>query len=63
MTAQDMLWAVAGGALLLAVLAALGEHRRSRRRNLEQVGWVPWNFIQVVAGIAAVIAVVLALRA
>jgi hypothetical protein len=26
------------------------------------VGWMPWNFIQVVAAIVAVIAVVLAMR-
>jgi hypothetical protein len=62
MTTQDALWWTAGAALLVAVLAAFGEHRRTRRRDLDEVGWVPWNFIQVMAGLGAVVAAALALK-
>jgi hypothetical protein len=49
--------------MTLAVLSAFAEHRRSRRRDLDKVGLMPWNFIQVVAFLAAVIAAALALKA
>ena len=62
MTTQDALWWTAGAALAVAVLAALGEYRRTRRRDLDSVGWVPWNFIQVMAGLGAVVAAALALK-
>lgn len=61
MSAQA-LWAASAGALALAVAAAFGERRRTRRRNLDSVGWVPWNFIQIAAGIAAVAAAAVALK-
>ena len=48
--------------LVLAVTAGFAEHRRSRRRNLDQPGWVPWMLIQVLAGIAAVVAFAFALK-
>ena len=63
MTAQAGLWTLAGMLLVLAVVAGLAEHRRTRRRNLDQPGWVPWVLIQVLAGMGAVIAAVLALKA
>lgn len=56
------LWATAAGALALAVTAAFGERRRTRRRNLDSVGWVPWNLVQIVAFIAAVAAAAVALK-
>ena len=56
------LWTVSAVALVLAVLAAFGERRRTLRRNLDSVGWVPWNFIQITAGIVAVVAAALALK-
>ena len=63
MTTQAALWTLAGAALVVAALAAWGEHRRQRRRNLDEVGWVPWNFIQVMAGLVTLVAAVLALKA
>lgn len=63
MTTQAWLWWAAGIAMTLAVLSAFAEHRRSRRRDLDKVGLMPWNFIQVVAFLAAVIAAALALKA
>ena len=62
MSAQAALWTGAGAALALAVVAGLAEHRRSRRRDLDKPGWMPWNLIQVIAGIAAVVAAALALK-
>lgn len=63
MTAQAMLWTLAGALALLTAVAAFAEHRRTRRRNLDRVGWMPWNLIQVLAALAAVVAAALALKA
>ena len=63
MTTQEMLWWGAGIALAVAALAALAEHRRTRRRDLDRVGIMPWNFIQVVAFLCAILAAALSLKA
>jgi hypothetical protein len=57
------LWAVAGAMLLLACWAVFAEHRRSRRRDLDRPGWVPWTLVQVLAFLLAVAAAALALKA
>jgi len=62
MTTQAALWWTAGAALLLAGAAALAEWRRTRRRDLDQVGWVPWNFIQLLGLLGAMVAAALALK-
>jgi cytochrome c oxidase assembly factor CtaG len=62
-TTQDLLWTGAGIALALAVLAAIAEYRRTRRRDLDRVGIIPWNFIQVIAFLCAMLAAALALKA
>lgn len=62
MMTQAGLWAAAGVAMLVAIAAVLGEWRRSRRRDLNKVGWVPWTFIQVMAFLAAMAAAALALK-
>jgi cytochrome c oxidase assembly factor CtaG len=62
LTTDQMLWAIAGFLLLLALLAAFAEHRRKNRRDLDNVGLMPWNFIQVIAFLCAVVAAVLALK-
>jgi len=56
MTAQHLLWTLSGSALVVAATSGFAEYRRQRRRNLDSVGWVPWNFIQVISGIAAILA-------
>ena len=56
-----LLWIAAGGLALLAAFAALAEHRRGRRRNLDRVGWMPWNLIQVLAFLGAMAAAAVAL--
>lgn len=63
MTAQAELWWAAGGAILLALLSGVAEWRRSSRRRLDQVGWVPWSAIQMLAFFAAAILMILAIRA
>jgi hypothetical protein len=56
------LWWAAGALLALAVAAAIAEYRRRRRPNLDRVGWVPWDLIQVLAFLGAVVAAALALK-
>lgn len=62
MSTQVMFFLLAGAALLLAIVAAFREKQRSNRPNLDQVGWVPWNFLQIMSGIVAVVALVLAFK-
>jgi uncharacterized membrane protein len=54
MTAQQWSWGAATIALVLAIVAGLADRRRSRRRSLDEVGWVPWRGIQVAAMFAVV---------
>jgi len=39
---------------VVALVAGLADRRRSRRRSLDEVGWVPWRGIQVAAMFAVV---------
>jgi membrane protease YdiL (CAAX protease family) len=57
-----LFWSLAGALVLLAVFAAWAEHRRGRRRDLDSVGWVSWNLVQILAFLGAVGAAVLALK-
>jgi hypothetical protein len=57
-----LLWGLAGAMLLLACWAVFAEHRRSRRRDLDKPGWVPWTLVQVLAFLLAVAAAALALK-
>ena len=64
MTMQAGLWAGAGAALALALVAGVADWRRLRRRRaLDAVGWVPWRGLQVAAWFAAVLLAVLAFQA
>ncbi|HEX8669181.1 MAG TPA: hypothetical protein VF727_12510 [Allosphingosinicella sp.] len=60
--AATLLWTAAGALLALAVAAAVAEHRRRRRRNLDRPGWVPWDLVQILAFLLAVVAAALALH-
>ena len=62
MTTQVMFFLLAGAAAVLAVVAAIRDKRRSSRANLDAVGWVPWDLVQIFAGLIAVVAIVLALK-
>ena len=57
-----MLWVAAGALTLLAAFAALAEHRRGKRRDLDRPGWMPWNLIQFLAFLAAIAALAVALK-
>jgi cytochrome c oxidase assembly factor CtaG len=59
---RTLLFWTAGLMLALAAFAALAEHRRTKRRDVDRPGWVPWNLIQVVAFLTAMAAAALALR-
>lgn len=63
LTPAQLLWSGAGLLLLIAAGSAWAEHRRSRRRNLDRPGWVPWNLIQILAFLLAVVLAALATRA
>ena len=60
MTMQAAFWTGAGAALAVAVVAGVMDWRRHRRRDVDNVGWVPWRGIQVATLFAALACVVLA---
>jgi hypothetical protein len=61
MTTQAQLWIAAGALALLAGFSALAERLRSRRRDIDKPGWVPWTLIHVLAMTVAVVLVALAI--
>jgi hypothetical protein len=63
MTAQATLWTLAGCALAVTAWAAIAERRRSKRRDIDRPGWIPWSLVQVLAMFAALAAAVLAMKA
>ncbi|QNA84586.1 hypothetical protein G4G27_11745 [Sphingomonas sp. So64.6b] len=56
-------WVAAAIAVLAAILAGLGDHRRKRRVDLDRVGLINWPTLQMLALIAAAILVILAFHA
>lgn len=48
MTLKIFLWTASAGAIAVALVASFAERRRSRRRDMDNVGWVPWTLVQVV---------------
>jgi hypothetical protein len=54
---RTALWMAVGGALAatLAFVAWIGDHRRMRRTQLDQVGFMPWTDIFFWALMAAVV--------
>ncbi|HEY0149011.1 MAG TPA: hypothetical protein VGB70_08390 [Allosphingosinicella sp.] len=60
--ASVLLGWLAGALLLLAAVAAFAEHRRNCRPQLDRVGWMPWNLIQILAFLSAIAAAALALK-
>lgn len=59
---QLQLWGGAAAALILAGISALGEHRRSNRRDPDKVGVMPWMLIQMLAILTAIVLVSVALN-
>jgi hypothetical protein len=62
MTTQAILWTLSGASLAVALTAGFAEHRRTKRRDLDRPGWMPWAVIQILAAIATVVAAALALK-
>ena len=56
-----ILWTIAGGAAILFAWSVLAERRRSRRRDPDRVGWVPWTLLQLVAVLVMVFSVAMVL--
>jgi hypothetical protein len=46
-------WWAAGGAAALALAAGLADWARNRRRNLDRVGFMPWQLISILSFFAA----------
>ncbi len=63
MTTQAWMWTADGAALALVLIAVAAEWRRSRRRNLDNPGWMPWRGLQVAGLFAMLVLTVLAARA
>jgi hypothetical protein len=59
---DDRWWLLAALAALLAILSGVAEHRRSRRRDLDRPGWMPWTLLQLLSAMTAIAAVMLAIR-
>ena len=62
LTPRLILFALAGAALLIGGVAAFAEHRRVKRRDLDRVGLIPWNFIQVIPLLTVLAAAGVALK-
>ncbi len=62
MTIHATLWTAAASAGALVVAAGVAERRRSRRRDIDKVGWVPWTLVQVIALAAAALMVAYAIK-
>jgi hypothetical protein len=62
-TAQAALWTGAGAAAATALIAALADRRRSRRRDLDRPGFAPWPLIQILAMMVAAVLAALAFHA
>ena len=59
---QATLWVIAGASTAVAGLATLADRRRTRRDDLDKVGWIPWPGVLIAAIICAALSVALALR-
>lgn len=53
MLVQQELWVCAAVCLALAGLALLGQMRRQRRRDFDSVGFMPWQTVQFLGVLGA----------
>ncbi|HTU09657.1 MAG TPA: hypothetical protein VMG08_02065 [Allosphingosinicella sp.] len=63
MTTQEWLWGADGAALALVLVAAVADHRRHHRRDIDATGWVPWRGLQAFGFFALLALTVIALKA
>jgi hypothetical protein len=59
---QGWLWGADGMALALVVVAAVADHRRHNRRDIDATGWVPWRGLQALGIFAMLAFTIIALR-
>jgi hypothetical protein len=59
---QAQLWAICAGALSLAGISVWRDRVRTRRRDPDAVGWVPWPLVLIVAIIVAAVCAAFALQ-
>lgn len=59
---QATLWSGAGAMVALAVASGVAEHRRRNRRDMDQVGFMPWALIQVISLLGAMVLASLAVH-
>jgi len=62
MTTRAVLWTLAVVGIAMGALGAFGERRRHRRKNLDDIGWVPWTIIQVIGLTVAAGSIAFALK-
>lgn len=55
MTQAHLMMMIAGSAALIAVYAWFAERRRKNRRDLDDVGLVPWTLVLLCATIVAIV--------
>lgn len=60
---QSTLWTGVAGCILLAGIAILSDRLRQRRRDPDQVGWMPWSAVLIFALFGAAICAALAIKA
>jgi hypothetical protein len=60
---RDGLWISCGAALVIAGIAVLGDRRRNRRSDPDDVGFMPWPLVLVLSLIIAGLLAALALKA
>ena len=53
---------IAAIAFVIAVYGTIAERRRAKRKNIDDVGFMPWRFIVFASMFTALIAAVLALK-
>jgi hypothetical protein len=59
---STLLWLAAAAFAALALIAGWADHRRSKRRDVDRPGWVPWQPILVLAMLATMVCAALAIR-
>ncbi|HEX8301572.1 hypothetical protein [Sphingomonas sp.] len=59
---QQELWTSVGVALLVVLIAGLGERRRKRRADMDRIGLMPWPLVQVLAILMALVLASVALN-
>lgn len=50
------------GALVVMAVAIIADRRRQKRRNIENVGFMPWTGITVLATLIALVSAALAIK-